>query len=250
MFLFWLDINFDQSGLKFKVIQSPCWVHFREKPTWSTEPDVIDLVAGLGECLVCVTRSMADHRTLTKRNGQRKVLESLIERASTIVEGGSSRCPEKELAALVKNIKLKKDSIDALNEQILDAIAEEEIDDELKSSSELDLIVDTELEILTDCLKKLSLGKDENRAASISPEVSPNSSMSARSILVRRRVKLVVDTRIMSVRIEALSTVILGVVRAHPHARHLEHPALHEETKTAWERVPVSVGKTEFVYQN
>ena len=131
---------------------------------------------------MCVSCNMADRRTLTKRNGQRKVLESLIERASTIVEGGSSRCPEKELAALVKNIKLKKDSIDALNEQILDAITEEEIDDELKTSSELDLLVDTELEILTDCLKKLSLGKDENRAASSSPEVSPVSSISARSI--------------------------------------------------------------------
>ena len=54
---------------------------------------------------MCVSCNMADRRTLTKRNGQRKVLESLIERASTIVEGGSSRCPEKELAALVKNIK-------------------------------------------------------------------------------------------------------------------------------------------------
>ena len=106
----------------------------------------------------------------------------------------------------MKNIKLKKDSIEAFNEQILDAITEEDIDDELKTSSELDLIVDTELEILTDYLKKLSLGKDENRVASISPERSLLFRRFQLEILVWCRVKLVVDTRIMSVRIK----VILG----------------------------------------
>ena len=62
-----------------------------------------------------------------------KCLSLLIERESTIVEGGSYRCPEKELTAMVKIIKLKKGSIDVLNEQILNAIAEEEIDDDVEN---------------------------------------------------------------------------------------------------------------------
>ena len=82
-------------------------------------------------------------------------MKTMIEKGQEIVDNEElSRNPVKELSALVKNIRLKKTSIDELSEVILNTIAEEEMDEEMKQSSDLDVYVDTELDILTEYLEK------------------------------------------------------------------------------------------------
>ena len=49
-----------------------------------------------------------------------------------------SRNPKKELAVLLKNIQIKKLSIDELNENILNVIDPEDIESEMEQSSEID----------------------------------------------------------------------------------------------------------------
>ena len=99
---------------------------------------------------------MADKRTLTKRNGQIKLMKIMLEKGQEIVDNAElSRNPVKELSALVKNIQSKKTSIDELSEVILNTIEEEEMEDEMKQSSDLDVYVDMELAILTEHLEKL-----------------------------------------------------------------------------------------------
>ena len=114
---------------------------------------------------------MADKRTLTKRNGQIKLLKTMIEKGQEIIGNEElSRNPVKELSALVKNIRLKKTSIDELSEVILNTIDEEEMDEEMKHSSDLDVYVDTELDILAEHLEKKLLvapGKQNGREQEI-----------------------------------------------------------------------------------
>ena len=114
---------------------------------------------------------MADKRTLTKRNGQIKLMKIMIEKGQEIIGNEElSRNPVKELSALVKNIRLKKTSIDELSEVILNTIDEEEMDEEMKQSSDLDVYVDTELDILAEHLEKKLLvapGKQNGREQEI-----------------------------------------------------------------------------------
>ena len=56
---------------------------------------------------------MAEKRNLAKRNGQVKLIHDMILKEKQILDDDSrSRNPEKEVAALVKNIKAKKISVD------------------------------------------------------------------------------------------------------------------------------------------
>ncbi len=98
---------------------------------------------------------MADQRTLTKRNGQIKLVKTMIKKGQAILGNEElNRNRVKELSVLVKNIRLKKTSIDELSEVILNTIDEEEMDEEMKQSSDLDVYVDTELDILAEYLEK------------------------------------------------------------------------------------------------
>ena len=129
---------------------------------------------------------MADKRTLTKRNGQIKLMKTMIEKGQEIVGNEElSRNPVKELSALVKNIRLKKTSIDELSEVILNTIAEEEMDEEMKQSSDLDVYVDTELDILTEHLEKkllVAAGKRNVRdEETVSSDHAQRSHVSSRS---------------------------------------------------------------------
>ena len=66
---------------------------------------------------------MADKRTLVKRDGQVKLIKSLVSKGQEIIDDETrSRNPQKEIIALVKNIRNKKISIDELNENILNAV--------------------------------------------------------------------------------------------------------------------------------
>ena len=102
-------------------------------------------------------------------------MKTMIEKGQEIVGNEElSRNPVKELSALVKNIRLKKTSIDELSEVILNTIAEEEMDEEMKQSSDLDVYVDTELDILTEHLEKKLLVAAGKRNAREEETVSSN----------------------------------------------------------------------------
>ena len=102
---------------------------------------------------------MADKRTLVKRDGQVKLIKSLVSKGQGIIDDEArSRNPQKEIIALVKNIRNKKISIDELNENILNAVAVEEMDEEMRQSTDLDIMVDTVLEVLESYLRELNMG--------------------------------------------------------------------------------------------
>ena len=102
---------------------------------------------------------MADKRTLVKRDGQVKLIKSLVSKGQEIIDDETrSRNPQKEIIALVRNIRNKKTSIDELNENILNAVAVEEMDEEMRQSTDLDIMVDTELEVLESYLRELNMG--------------------------------------------------------------------------------------------
>ena len=101
---------------------------------------------------------MADKRTLAKRNGQVKLVRSMIMKGQGVMAGNeTSRDPRKEIAVLMKNVQTKKISIDELNENILNTVEPEEMEKELEDSTDLDLLVDTEIEIMSKFLAKLNV---------------------------------------------------------------------------------------------
>ena len=101
---------------------------------------------------------MASKRSIAKRNGQMKQIKGLVIKSKEILEDEhKSINAQKEIIALLKNIRIKKVCIDELNEEILNAIEEEQIDDEIKQSTDLDIFIDTELEILESYLSALNL---------------------------------------------------------------------------------------------
>ena len=114
---------------------------------------------------------MADRRTLVKRDGQMKLIKEMVNKGRSIVEGeGRSKNPEKEIIALVKNIRSKKISIDELNEMILNTVEVEKMEDEMRESMELDIMIDTDLEILEGHLAGLKLGRSKNEVAEVPAE--------------------------------------------------------------------------------
>ena len=65
---------------------------------------------------------MVDKRTLVKRSGQIKVVKGMMEKGKLIIDDDSNDKgikKEKELVALVKNIRSKKTAIDELNKDCL-----------------------------------------------------------------------------------------------------------------------------------
>ena len=89
---------------------------------------------------------MADKRTLAKRDAQVRAVNEMIVRSRAIIEDeNKSKNPRKEDDVLLKNIKLKKLSIDKLNEDIVNVIEEDRIDEEIQRSSEFDIKIDTEI---------------------------------------------------------------------------------------------------------
>ena len=108
---------------------------------------------------------MADRRTVTKRDGQVKLIKDMMVKGRDILEDESrSKNPQRELVALIKNIKSKKMSIDELSENILNTVEEEKMEDEMRQSTELDLMIDTDLEFLESYLTELSLNRDRSNS--------------------------------------------------------------------------------------
>ena len=69
---------------------------------------------------------MADIRTLAKRDAQMRAVNEMIVRSRAIIEDeNKSKNPRKEVYVLLKNIKLKKISINKLNEDIVNVIEED-----------------------------------------------------------------------------------------------------------------------------
>ena len=99
---------------------------------------------------------MADKRMTTKRDSHYKIIINMVEKGRTLMAKAElSKSEENELKVLIKNIKIKKEYIDKLNEMIVDAIDEQEIEKEIEKSSEVDLLVDTELHLMDELLSKL-----------------------------------------------------------------------------------------------
>ena len=89
---------------------------------------------------------MVDKRTLAKCDAQVRAVNEMIVRSRAIIEDeNKSKNPRKEVNVLLKNIKLKKISIDKLNEDIVNVIEEDRIDEEIQRSSEFDIKIDTEI---------------------------------------------------------------------------------------------------------
>ena len=89
--------------------------------------------------------NMANRRTLTKRDGQMKLLNEMIIKGQEILDGESeNQKSKKEVVVLLKNIRAEKTLIDGLNEDILNTIEEEKMDDEMRKATDLDLNVDTQ----------------------------------------------------------------------------------------------------------
>ena len=92
---------------------------------------------------------MADKRTLAKRDAQVRAVNEMIVRSRAIIEDeNKSKNPRKEVDVLLKNIKLKKISIDKLNEDIMNVIEEDRIDEEIQRSSEFHIKIDTEISFM------------------------------------------------------------------------------------------------------
>ena len=92
---------------------------------------------------------MADKRTLAKRDAQVRAVNEMIVRSRAIIEDeNKSKNPRKEVDVLLKNIKLKRISIDKLNEDIVNVIEEDRIDGEVQRSSEFDIKIDTEISFM------------------------------------------------------------------------------------------------------
>ena len=139
--------------------------HLNRILTWSTEPDVKQILRWqLLERRI--QHSMADSRTLTKRDAKLRMLNVMIKKSREIMEDESiSKDPQREVAALLKNIMYKKVMLDELNEDIVNTIEEEKIDEEIMRTSEFDVTIDTEVSFIESYLSTkcaLSVSEDED----------------------------------------------------------------------------------------
>ena len=98
------------------------------------------------------------------RVGNYGLIHEMVLKGRGIIEDeNKSTNSQKEIIALVKNIRYKKLSIDALNEDIVNTVPEENMDEEMQRSTDLDIKIDTELEILKSYLATLSLEDMQNQ---------------------------------------------------------------------------------------
>ena len=67
------------------------------------------------------------------------------------------------MIALLKNIRIKKSSIDELNEGILNTVEEDKMEDEMTLSTDLDIMIDTEMEILEGYLSACDSGIQQKK---------------------------------------------------------------------------------------
>ena len=94
---------------------------------------------------------MSSRRTAARRDAETKVVMGLIEKAKNIMIGNSRSNdaidPDDatigEITVLLQNVKLKKEVVVGLNEELINEISDEKFGEEIEKSSEMDLKIDS-----------------------------------------------------------------------------------------------------------
>ena len=94
---------------------------------------------------------MSSRRTAARRDAETKVVMGLIEKAKNIMIGNSRSNdaidPDDatigEITVLLQNVKLKKEVVVGLNEELINEISDDKFGEEIEKSSEMDLKIDS-----------------------------------------------------------------------------------------------------------
>ena len=102
---------------------------------------------------------MADKRTPTKRDGQIRTVKGMIEKIEDMVT--NDNVIEKEFTAILKNVRIKQASINALNETVIDTIEEERIEGEIQRTTDFNIQIEACVYVIESNLLKINAKERE-----------------------------------------------------------------------------------------